>query len=87
MLPAVTPSQEQPTPSQESELSLDVYESAHSEAEDDDEDDDQLTERAPSEDERDDPDTPPIGPTPVTAIAKLLNGGAKENQGTESQHQ
>jgi hypothetical protein len=77
--------QDQPTPSQESELSLDVYESAHSEPEDDD-DDDQATERAPSEDERDDPDTPPIGPTPVAAIAKLLNGGAKEDQGTASQH-
>lgn len=79
------------SPSAESELSLDVYESAHSEPEEeeDDDDDDTVTERALSEDERDIDidDAPPTGTIPVTAINKMLNGGSKEGEdkGTASQ--
>ena len=73
-----------PTPSQESEFSLERYESAYSEP-DEDSGDDQATEKAPSEDEGDVDDTPPAGTTPVDALTQVLNGHAKEDKGTASQ--
>jgi hypothetical protein len=78
-------SQELPPPSQESQLSLDTFESAHSRADEESDEDDQATERAPSEDEGDIEDTPPSGTTPTEAVTKALNGHTMAEKGTASQ--
>jgi hypothetical protein len=84
MQPNATPirAEEVPTPSQESELSVDSFESAHSGLED--EDDDQATEKAHSEDEGDIEDTPPASVIPIEAVTKTLNGHTTEDKGTTS---
>ena len=87
IMPQITdgPSEDRPPEPErrESEITLERYESAHSEPDDDS--DDTVTEKAPSEDEGDIEDTPPAGTTPVHALTSILNGRAKEEKGTASQ--
>ncbi|KIW07744.1 uncharacterized protein PV09_01674 [Verruconis gallopava] len=81
---AVQPVTETPTPSQESRLSIDTFQSAHSEAGEKVEEDDTATEKAPSEDEHE-LGTPPTGATPIDALTQVLNGQTEEGKSMSSQ--